>query len=92
MQQTENQSAIRNMFTRFGANTSRAAYAALTPIELLNPKNMIQYWLNYGNFVASRRRKRKNGKRRFDEVHDANPEHSNSEYYDEIDYAENYES
>merc|ERR1712083_34089 len=59
------QQAIRNLLSRTGANTSRAAQTALAPFELLNPRNIFQYWANYANFVTSKQQRR-NGKRRLD--------------------------
>merc|ERR1711923_156292 len=51
---TGNQQALRNMIFRTGANTSRAAQTALAPLELLDPRNLVQFWSNYGDFVANR--------------------------------------
>ena len=79
-----NQQALRNALFRTGVNTSRAAQTALAPIELLNPRNLLQYWANYGDFVAQRQKKRKNGKRRFDEAENLIPELSD-EYFDEVE-------
>merc|ERR1712079_535148 len=68
------QQAIRNLLFRTGANTSRVAQTALAPLELLNPRNFVQYWANYANFVANKQLKRKNGKRRFDSESELIPE------------------
>merc|ERR1719350_1057909 len=64
------QQAIRNLLSRTGSNTSRAAQTALAPFELLNPRNIFQYWANYANFVTSKQQRR-NGKRRLDSDSDS---------------------
>ena len=78
------QQAIRNLLFRTGASTSRVAQTALAPLELLNPRNFVQYWANYANFVANKQLKRKNGKRRFDSESELIPELKDEEYFEEI--------
>ena len=60
------------MIFRTGANTSRAAQTALAPLELLDPRNLVQFWSNYGDFVANRQftqeRGKHAGRRRLDEA------------------------
>ena len=54
-----NKQALQKLLHQTKQSTARATRVALEPLELLDPRNLLQYWANYGGYVSEKRRLRR---------------------------------